>query len=252
MFPRDLCWILFFPLFVVILSSLLILFYYRQLRLQKVKKYEFNNKTVLVITAHPDDECMFFSPSILNLPRFCTAHVLCLSTGNYYQQGNIRKQELFSSCRILGIPSSHVTVKDHHSLPDDPNVDWDTKIASQIIADHIKHNQFQVVITFDSYGVSGHSNHIAIYKAVKRLKDNGLLEDVTVYVLSSISILRKYISLLDLPFSVYSQQMFLSSPQDIILAQKAMYAHRSQLLWFRRLYILFSRFMMINTLQELK
>ena len=33
--------------------------------------------------------------------------------GNYYQQGNIRKKELFSSCSILGIPTSHVTVKDH-------------------------------------------------------------------------------------------------------------------------------------------
>ena len=31
------------------------------------------------------------------------------------------------------------------SLPDGPNVDWDTKIASQLIADHIKHNQFQMV-----------------------------------------------------------------------------------------------------------
>jgi len=31
------------------------------------------------------------------------------------------------------------------SLPDDPNVDWDTKIVSQIILDHIKHNQFQMV-----------------------------------------------------------------------------------------------------------
>ena len=31
------------------------------------------------------------------------------------------------------------------SLPDDPNIDWDSKIASQIIVDHIKHNQFQMV-----------------------------------------------------------------------------------------------------------
>ena len=78
---RDLCWIVIFPLFVVILSSLLIYFYYRQLKLQEDKKYEFDKKTVLVITAHPDDECMFFSPSILNLQRSCTVHVLCLSTG---------------------------------------------------------------------------------------------------------------------------------------------------------------------------
>ena len=82
MIPCDLCWILCFPLFVVFWLSLLIIFYYRQLRLQRVKKYEFDNKTVLVITAHPDDECMFFSPSILNLPRSCrTIHVLCLTTG---------------------------------------------------------------------------------------------------------------------------------------------------------------------------
>lgn len=30
-------------------------------------------------------------------------------------------------------------------LPDDPKVDWDTKIAGRIIAEHIKHNQIQVV-----------------------------------------------------------------------------------------------------------
>ncbi|KAL9980968.1 hypothetical protein ACROYT_G009617 [Oculina patagonica] len=195
---------------------------------------------------------MFFSPAILNLQRCCTVHLLCLSTGNFYQQGDLRKQELLSSCSILGIPSNHVTIIDHRYLPDDPKVAWDAKIAGRIIADHIKHNQFQVVITFDSYGVSGHTNHIAIYKAIKRLKDEGLLEDVTVYMLSSISILRKYISLFDLPFSVHSQHMILSSPQDILLAQKAMYAHRSQLLWFRKLYIIFSRYMMINTLEELK
>ena len=61
------------------------------------------------------------------------------------------------------------------------------------------------VVTFDSYGVSGHANHIAIYKALKRLKVEGLLEDVTVYVLSSIALLRKYTSLFDLPFSVNSR-----------------------------------------------
>ena len=36
------------------------------------------------------------------------------------------------------------------------------------------------------------------------------------------------------------------------LLQRAMYAHLSQYVWFRRLYITFSRYMIINTLQELK
>lgn len=35
------------------------------------------------------------------------------------------------------------------------------------------------------------------------------------------------------------------------LIHKAMKQHRSQLLWFRRLYMLFSRYMLINTLQEM-
>lgn len=65
-------------------------------------------------------------------------------------------------------------------------------------------------MTFDSFGVSGHRNHIAVFKAVKRLKDKGLLQDVTVYFLKSIGMLRKYASLLDLPLSIYSRQVNLS------------------------------------------
>lgn len=35
------------------------------------------------------------------------------------------------------------------------------------------------------------------------------------------------------------------------LIQHAMHQHRSQMVWFRRLYILFSRYMIINSLTEL-
>ncbi|XP_068750353.1 N-acetylglucosaminyl-phosphatidylinositol de-N-acetylase-like [Montipora capricornis] len=237
-------------LLVAILSCLLTIFYCGQLNYQRVERPEFENKHVLVITSHPDDECMFFSPTILNLQRFSTVHLLCLSTGNYYGQGDTRKKELMSSCAILGITSSYVTVIDHRFLPDDPNADWDPKLIGRIITDHIN-NKIQVVVTFDSYGVSGHKNHIAVFKAVKRLMNEEIFEDLKVYVLKSTGILRKYISLLDLPFSVYSRYFFLSSPNDIILGQSAMFAHRSQLLWFRKLYILFSRFMLINTLEKL-
>lgn len=41
-------------------------------------------KRVLIITAHPDDECMFFGPTIYKLISECSCQVylLCLSTGN--------------------------------------------------------------------------------------------------------------------------------------------------------------------------
>ena len=45
---------------------------------------EMGDKKVLVITAHPDDECMFFSPTILGLQDDgWEVYVLCMSTGIY-------------------------------------------------------------------------------------------------------------------------------------------------------------------------
>lgn len=40
-------------------------------------------KRVLIVTAHPDDESMFFGPTILSLTKRtdCTVYLLCLSNG---------------------------------------------------------------------------------------------------------------------------------------------------------------------------
>lgn len=37
-------------------------------------------KNIMFVTAHPDDECMFFAPSILNMPQH-NLYLLCLSNG---------------------------------------------------------------------------------------------------------------------------------------------------------------------------
>ena len=81
MFSFEQSAVTIFLVFAVILSSIVIGFYFRQLNFQQVKRTEFDKKAVLVITAHPDDECMFFSPAILNLKQSSTVHLLCLSTG---------------------------------------------------------------------------------------------------------------------------------------------------------------------------
>lgn len=42
-------------------------------------------RRVLIVTAHPDDECMFFGPTILTLTQRqkpCTVYLLCLSNGS--------------------------------------------------------------------------------------------------------------------------------------------------------------------------
>ncbi|XP_075876306.1 N-acetylglucosaminyl-phosphatidylinositol de-N-acetylase isoform X2 [Nelusetta ayraudi] len=157
----------------------------------------------LIVTAHPDDECMFFAPTIIRLIELnASVHLLCLSEGDYYSQGAERKQELLQSCALLGIPNSRITIVDHKNLPDDPKAEWKVSLVSSLIAKHIRAHSFNMVLTFDGSGVSGHANHIAIYKAVSHLASSGQVpNDCCLLSLVTVGLFRKYISFLELPLS---------------------------------------------------
>ena len=68
---------------VSVLVSLLVYAYYVLAQFQQASPIQ--AKRVLILTAHPDDECMFFGPTITALRSMSKAqvHVLCLSTGNH-------------------------------------------------------------------------------------------------------------------------------------------------------------------------
>uniref|UniRef100_A0ACB8ECN7 Uncharacterized protein n=1 Tax=Sphaerodactylus townsendi TaxID=933632 RepID=A0ACB8ECN7_9SAUR len=74
-----------------------------------------------------------------------------------------------------------------------------------------------------------------------------------VLTLETVSLFRKYLSVLDLPISCLRSQdvLFVLTKEEAELAKRAMRCHHSQLLWFRRLYIVFSRYMVINSLRFL-
>lgn len=41
-----------------------------------------NSERVLIVIAHPDDECMFFGPTIQNfVKKKCVLYLMCMSTG---------------------------------------------------------------------------------------------------------------------------------------------------------------------------
>ncbi|XP_056140753.1 N-acetylglucosaminyl-phosphatidylinositol de-N-acetylase isoform X1 [Lampris incognitus] len=207
----------------------------------------------LIVAAHPDDECMFFAPTILNLVELkACVHLLCLSQGNYYNQGAERKKELVNSCAVLGIPASRVTIVDHKNLPDDPNVEWRIPLTSSLIMNHLRAHSFNMVLTFDGRGVSGHPNHIAIHKAVRHLTFTGQVpDDCCILSLVTVGLLRKYLSFLELPLSWLLPSRFccIVGLDGYRRAKEAMLCHRTQLLWFRHLYIFFSRYMFVNTFQ---
>lgn len=68
---------------------------------------------VLLLTAHPDDECFFFAPTILALRRSSLIFSLCLSTGNADGMGERRKGELGHSLDILGVDEDKRWIIEH-------------------------------------------------------------------------------------------------------------------------------------------
>lgn len=64
------------------------------------------NKRICLLIAHPDDEAMFFAPTVLALTRSDTGNhvkILCLSSGDAAGLGETRKRELVKSGLVLGL-----------------------------------------------------------------------------------------------------------------------------------------------------
>lgn len=73
------------------------------------------SQNILLVTAHPDDEAMFFAPTILSLTRKTSVNLfhLCLSSGNADGLGETRKVELRNSLDVLGIHREKRWTVDH-------------------------------------------------------------------------------------------------------------------------------------------
>lgn len=205
---------------------------------------------LLLVTAHPDDEVMFFGPMIywLNKNINTNIYLLCFSQG-----GNKKRiQELWNCTKIMGIPDANVTVIMSSELPDDPTIQWPNDIVADHILQYIELYKMDAVVTFDKYGVSGHKNHISLYYAVASLcLDKKIPSYCKLYILESVNILRKYVQLFDLPFSLLtSSYWYIVTYKQRKIIHTAMAAHKSQYVWFRKLFMLFSRYTLINTFHE--
>lgn len=232
---------------------------------QQSEQHVINNfkETTLIVVAHPDDETMFFGPTILNLVRNSKSiDLLCLTNGNSDGIGQQREHELSEVVRALSPNMTLMVVKDP-DLPDNITKVWDKLKVIEHIQNHIQRSSRTIgtLLTFDNHGVSGHSNHKSVYEAVYFLRTGPAIFEPRILILKSLGLWRKYNSFLDsIPTFVmsylpsYDPRKSFSLGIDITKyssLKSTLLLHRSQMLWFRQLYMMFSRYMFINDLEYL-
>jgi len=211
------------------------------------------NKNVCLITAHPDDECMFFGPILRKLlSNKNKIFILCMTNGNYEGFGKLRSKELEESCSYLSNYNDLIKVQviDEKELPDHPNFEWSKQLCGDIIKKFVKQNFIETIFTFDQYGISSHPNHCFLYSTVSELSFN---QSIEVYYLQTVCLIRKYLFIFDLmPTLLVSSKNMLSVScfLDYIILVRSMMKHKSQMKWFRYLYVVFSRYMIINDFVE--
>ena len=123
-------------------------------------------RTVVGIFAHPDDEA--FGPGAGTLAKFAQeadVYVICVTNGdakqdipeNEKQLGNIRKDELEKSCKILGIKKVFFLGYKDGSLCHNLYHEIAEKIQK-----YLAELQPDTLLTFEPRGVSGHIDHIVV------------------------------------------------------------------------------------------
>ncbi|GMK53998.1 hypothetical protein CspeluHIS016_0105840 [Cutaneotrichosporon spelunceum] len=212
---------------------------------------------VLVLTAHPDDEAMFFGPTIINLVAAgWDVHPVCMSIGNAVGLGSVRSVELLESYNRLGVVQAPVLIDDP-GLPDSMGSDgaWDAAYVAELVAPIVRTSGATHLLTFDDAGVTRHPNHIALANVSQHLGKHDV--HLTRLQLHTPRISTKFTGVLWAILIAASDALrrvpphhatFVNTPAQYAQTLYAMRAHESQLVWFRWLYVSFSSLMWVNQL----
>lgn len=137
-------------------------------------------------------------------------------------------------------------------------------MIAAVLEPYIYENGITKIFTFDRQGISQHPNHKSLSEGARHFIQHTTLEhSPRLYTLVTVSLYEKYMSVLaptmakvdllsisdkhPLPVTV-----FISGFEEYWTALRAMRSHWSQLVWFRWLYVAFSRYMWVNEWIEVK
>ncbi|KAJ3928845.1 MAG: LmbE-like protein [Lentinula lateritia] len=301
---------MFFSAFHVLVLSIVIAILYRPTHSgDPFKRESTQPQRVLLVTAHPDDECLFFAPTIFGLANGSQLNdasqdgsigqnnenelfSLCLSVGDADGLGHIRKEEYEKSLDVMGIKDTNRIALDDLYLQDSMEVSWDIDYIADVVADFVIHHNITTILSFDQGGVSDHPNHKIIPFGIQRMiSAYPVYPPPKFYVLITVPISIKYVGILAplvAKFDLYAMNMlhsaedrlswiveyfgypyttsavdakrnreetmpfFVAGINDYLVALQAMRQHWSQLVWFRWLNVMFSRYMWVNEWAEVK
>ena len=251
--------------YFIIAMNFIIIFVLKKARDRSIatEQQSKSKKKCLVATAHPDDESMFFLPLIDNLKsQGYTVHLLCFSNGN----SSVREDELAKAAAYLKIDKLSVLDLKSKGIEDGMERVWDTAVIRSTLLEYIKAQAIEGLFTFDHKGVSGHLNHIALHLAITEKPSD--FAEVKVFFLQSLPILKKYCPLFEFVHilmkefwtllkditdrSNTSEEVYRFYNLNLARVWRAMSLHHSQFVWFRRLFVLFSSYGMVNEFQLMR
>lgn len=113
-------WMNYIKWSLISLQILLIAITSMLVKVDKLRE-ELSNQKILIITAYPDEESLYFGPLILMLQHTNCIRLLCLSNGNSRDIGRLREQELSRTVKYLGLQGHRLI--DDSLLQDEPNAE---------------------------------------------------------------------------------------------------------------------------------
>ncbi|CAF2048398.1 unnamed protein product [Brassica napus] len=212
-----------------------------------------NKKNVLFVISHPDDESMFFSPTINYLTANAyNIHVLCLSTGNMPYHTFYISVTLSYSIQIVRkfVPLQQLKIVDHPNLQDGFRQVWSHDLLEEIISEEVISHDIHTIITFDDYGCT-----LRLVLIPEKFLQTNSERNIKAWELVSLNTFRKYGGPIDIWLSILSAKRHGSKViiinEQPLKSYEAMAQHLSQWVWFRKLFVSFSSYTYTNTLQRI-
>ena len=151
--------------YVFLSFNCVIIYFLRNVRKRENLRNKEKNaqKKILLVTAHPEDESMFFLPAIYNMQDLgYKIHMLCFSNGN----SSVRETELKKAAEFMAFDEWTLLDLVKEGIKDGMGETWPLNVIVREIKKYVTENSIDGILTFDEKGVSSHANHIDLHRAL--------------------------------------------------------------------------------------